>query len=294
MVIGNKNIGVKFGLILSFAFLVLSSTILSFVSPVVSKSDSSSLSSTPLPTISTVPIAPSTISQDGKDGDFTTQAAVGSLTARLTNNIAETNSFYDVVFVTTTAGPIKKIDVTFPFGTTVPASAFFNEAEGIGPGTASKSGLTITYTVTNAVNVPAGTKIRLEFANIINPTTPSTNLKVTVTTKTATNIIIDGPTQSTAYTIKQIGFETVRRNGPAQSVGPGETKSSIAVCEPGEELLSGGWETTFADGTTVTRYDGKPIGDNDQDERWEVQRHNMGNVASNFYAIAMCAPSGLS
>jgi len=78
----------------------------------------------------------------------------------LTNNIAKINSFYDVVFLTATAGTIKKIEVTFPFGTTVPSIAFFNEAEGIGPGTPSKSGLTITYTVTN-VNVPAGTKIRL-------------------------------------------------------------------------------------------------------------------------------------
>jgi hypothetical protein len=36
-------------------------------------------------------------------------------------------------------------------------------------GTVSKSGQTIIYTVTNAVNVPAGTKIKLEFGNINNP-----------------------------------------------------------------------------------------------------------------------------
>lgn len=137
--------------------------------------------STPLPTISTTPSAPSTIGQDGSDGDFTTQAALSSLTARLTNNIVNTNSFYDVVFLTATAGVIKFIQVTFPAGTTIGGSAFFSEAEEICPGTASKSGQTITYTVTNAANVPAGTKIRLEFANINNPLNPSANYKVTVT-----------------------------------------------------------------------------------------------------------------
>lgn len=84
-------------------------------------------------------------------------------------------------------GVIKFIQVTFPAGTTIGSSAFFNEAEGICPGTASKSGQTITYTVTNAANVPAGTKIRLEFVNINNPLNPSANYKVTVTTRNAAN-----------------------------------------------------------------------------------------------------------
>jgi hypothetical protein len=137
------------------------------------------------------------------------QGVIGSLTARPTNNIVNTNSFYDVVFLTGTSGAIKTIQVTFPAGTTIPAGAFFNEAEGIGPGTASKSGQTITYTVTNAVNVPAGTKIRLELANINNPLSPSANYKVTVTTRNAANTPIDGPTPSTAYTMKQIGTNVI-------------------------------------------------------------------------------------
>jgi hypothetical protein len=155
-------------------------------------------------------IAPSTIGQDG--GDFTTQATLSSLTARPTNNIVNTNSFYDVVFLTATSGAIKTIQVTFPASTTIPSGAFFNEAEGVGPGTASKSGQTITYTVTNAVNVPAGTKIRLEFGNINNPLTPSANYKVTVTTRDASNAVIDGPTQSTTYTMKQLGTNAIANN----------------------------------------------------------------------------------
>ena len=69
---------------------------------------------------------------------------------------------------------------------TVPTTAVFNEAEGIGPGFVSDvTGRTITYAVNNAVNVPVGTKIRLEFSNINNPLNPSTNYKVTVTTRNA-------------------------------------------------------------------------------------------------------------
>jgi hypothetical protein len=58
--------------------MVISSPIFILVNPA---------SAMPLPTISASPSAPSTISQSGKDGDFTTQAALSSLTARPTNNI---------------------------------------------------------------------------------------------------------------------------------------------------------------------------------------------------------------
>jgi hypothetical protein len=195
---------VKLGIALVFALMVMLSPTVMSVSPgsVVSAATPADLSGHWA--------SPSTKGQDGND--FSTQAAIGALTARPTNNIVNTNSFYDVVFLTATSGAIKTIQVTFPAGTTIPSTAFFNEAEGIGAGTVSKSGQTLTYTVTNAVNVPAGTKIRLEFANINNPLNPNANYKVTVTTRNAANAIIDGPTQSTAYTIKQIGVNAIANN----------------------------------------------------------------------------------
>jgi hypothetical protein len=273
--------------------MVISSPTVMLVSPVVAKT-----SNVALPTISTTPSAPSTISQSGKDGEFTTQAALGLTRATQTDNLANSKTYYDISFRTATAGIIKTIQMAFPPGTYVGAAVLV-EATGIGPGTIAASGntvagMTLTYTVTNEVNVPALTRMRIQVANVNNPPDPSNSLTVTITTRDSFNTIIDGPTATNAYNIKQIGFDTVRRNGPAQSVNPGETKTSIAECEPGEELLGGGWETTFAGGDTVTRYNGKPIGDNDDDNRWEVGRVNTGTVASNFYAIAMCAPSGLS
>ena len=181
----------RLGLILIIPLMMISSTVV-FTNP-TTMARTDSVSSSPLPTISTVPSAPSTISQEGKDGDFTTQAAIGSLSARPTNDIVNRKAFYDVVFLTATTGTIKKIEVTFPPGTGVPSSASFNEAEKCVPGgnctiltgTTSKSGQTLTYTITNAVNVPVGTKIRLEFANIVNPITPNNAYHVTVSTRNA-------------------------------------------------------------------------------------------------------------
>ena len=85
--------------------MVISTPTLITYNPVLATTSSS----TPLPTISTTPSAPSTIGQAGNDGDFTTQAALGSLTARPTNNMVNTNSFYDVVFLTATAEAIKQV-----------------------------------------------------------------------------------------------------------------------------------------------------------------------------------------
>jgi hypothetical protein len=93
----------------------------------------------------------------------------------------------------------------FPAGTSV-GSALVVEAVGIGPGTLSAStGEVLTYTVTNAVNVPALTNIRIQISNINNPPTPSGSFTVSITTRNAANAIIDGPTATSAYNMVQVG-----------------------------------------------------------------------------------------
>jgi hypothetical protein len=92
----------------------------------------------------------------------------------------------------------------------------------------------LSYTVTNAVNVPAGTKIRLEFANINNPLNPNTNYKVIVTTRNAGNTIIDGPTQSTAYTMKQIGSNVIANNAVTT---PKIVDGSITSSKPAYDFM---------------------------------------------------------
>ena len=151
-------------------------------------------------------VAPSTLGQDVKDDDFTAQAALSGVWARQTNNIVGVQSYYDIIFVTSTTGTIKFIDITFPPGTVIGAPPRLVEREGIGHGIAFKaSSTTISYTVLNPVSVPEGTKIRLEFFNLVNPTTPSTGYKVTVTTRDTGGAIIDGPTASNSLNMKQIG-----------------------------------------------------------------------------------------
>ncbi|MGH9977097.1 MAG: hypothetical protein ACRD8Z_14860 [Nitrososphaeraceae archaeon] len=63
-------------------------------------------SSSPSPTLTTA--APSSIVSTGtanNNKDFTTQATLSSLTARPTNNIVNTNSFYDIVFLAAISFP---------------------------------------------------------------------------------------------------------------------------------------------------------------------------------------------
>jgi hypothetical protein len=123
--------------------------------------------------------------------------------------LVNSKTYYDISFRTATAGIIKKVEMAFPVGTYV-GSAVLIEAVGIGPGTiaasgTSATGMTLTYTVTNEVNVPALTRMRIQIANANNPPDPGNSLTVTITTRNSANNIIDGPTGTNDYNIKQIG-----------------------------------------------------------------------------------------
>ena len=187
---------------IALMLMIISSPMVMLVNPTLAKAA--------LPTISTIPSAPSTIGQAGKDGDFTTQAALTGVSARQTNKIVSIQTKKDVLITTSTTGTIKFIDITFPAGTVIGTAPNLVEREGIGAGTAAKtSATTIRYTVTSAVCVPANTQIRLEFFNFVNPTTPNTVYKITVTTRNAGGTIIDGPTASNSLNMKQIGTEQI-------------------------------------------------------------------------------------
>jgi hypothetical protein len=125
--------------------------------------------------------------------------------ASQTNNFVASKAYYDISFRTATAGVIKSIVMDFPAGTSV-GSALIVEATGIGPGTlAASAGEVLTYTVTNAVSVPALTNIRIQISNINNPATPSASFILTVQTRNPANAIINGPTATSAYNIVQVG-----------------------------------------------------------------------------------------
>lgn len=147
---------------------------------------------------------------------ITPQAALPLARAAPTHNIVNTKAFYDIIFRTGSSAAIKTIELVFPSGYSVACCLpFLNEVAGVGPGTASTSGSqTLIYTVSAADPpvIASGTTVRLEYANIQNPTSPSGTLTVSITTKDKNGATIDGPTNSAAYSIKQIGTGDIANN----------------------------------------------------------------------------------
>ena len=123
--------------------------------------------------------------------------------------------------------------MTFPAGTDI-SGANIIERLGIGHGTLTKAGTTVTLNVQNAVSVPGGTYIRLEMVNVKNPQFPFPNYQVTVTTRNPANGIIDGPTQSTAYNIKQIGRDDIAGSA---ITGPKIADNTITSTKPAESFM---------------------------------------------------------
>lgn len=122
-----------------------------------------------------------------------------------TNNIVNTRGTYDILFNTATTGTIKTITMSFPSGFDVSAATRWIERSGIGSGSLSSScsisGCDLKYTVSSPVSVPAGTTIRLEIPRIVNPNTAG-SFKVAISTEA--QVILDGPTQSPSFPIKDI------------------------------------------------------------------------------------------
>jgi len=137
--------------------------------------------------------------------------AVGTLTSVdivSSNNIVNTKSTYDIIFNTATTGTIKTINMTFPSGFDVSAAKNI-ERTGIGSGWLSAtSSSTLTYTVNNAVSIPAGTTIRLEIGKIVNSNTAG-SFRISIATADTASVIIDGPTLSRSFPIKDITGDDV-------------------------------------------------------------------------------------
>jgi hypothetical protein len=205
-------------------------------------------------------LAPSTLSQDGggtgvtnEGSDFTTQAALSSVTAKQSNNIVNTRSYYDITFTTASGGSIKDIIIDFPSGTGIGVSGLLVERQGIGAGTAAKTGpLQITYTVTNPVNIPPGTTIRLELSTIDNPPNAGASYQVKVTTKRPAGTTIDGPTLSTAYKIKAIEGEDVAESFMiSRSLQDDETGHSFGWNPDGVNTIQNIFDPALVDNSVI-------------------------------------------
>jgi hypothetical protein len=115
------------------------------------------------------------------------------------NQVSATNVTYTYSFKTATAGTIKTITFAVS-GAGLGGAPAIAKNYGIGAGTVSRAGQTITYTVTAAVAVSAGIPIYIEFSGLTNGS-PAGAYTTSITTQTAVPATIDGPTASNAINL---------------------------------------------------------------------------------------------
>jgi hypothetical protein len=96
------------------------------------------------------------------------------------SNYAGKGAQYVIEFNTATTTTISKIQLDFPVGTGI-TSTRVSDFSGIGAGTVSVSGSTLTYTVTSPQSVPSGTHVYFLISKVSNSPTAATSF-VTITT----------------------------------------------------------------------------------------------------------------
>ena len=155
---------------------------------------------------------PALSTQMAKMSAITVQALLSPLQAFPTNAFVNNRAFYDISFKAATTSTIRQVLLTFPAGTAVSQAAVV-EVSGIGDGTFSTSGQTVTYTVTSPSQVLQGKTIRLQVDYILNPPTPSPagGYTIQVTTKDPGGATIDSGSTS-GYVIKQIQEQDIANN----------------------------------------------------------------------------------
>jgi hypothetical protein len=127
-------------------------------------------------------------------------AALTNLSWTVSNNqVSATNVTYSYSFRTATAGTIKTITFAVS-GAGLAGTPAIVKNYGIGAGTVSRSGQTITYTVTTAAAVSAGIPIYIELSGLTNSSTAG-SYTTTITTLTSTPTTIDGGTATPAVTL---------------------------------------------------------------------------------------------
>ncbi len=130
-------------------------------------------------------------------------ALAGTLTTvnwTVTNNqVSATGVTYAYSFKTASTGTIKTITFAVS-GSGLGGTPAIAKNYGIGAGTVSRSGQTITYTVTSAVSVSTGIPIYVEFSGLTNSSTAG-SYTTSITTQTSAPATIDGPTASNTVTL---------------------------------------------------------------------------------------------
>src|SRR5437870_2914153 len=106
-------------------------------------------------------------------------------------------SYFTIQFTAATTGTIHTIKATYPAGFNMAGTTLI-EVSGIGPGSLTVAGQTLTYTVAAPASVAAGTKIKLMVGNVINGATTSNSVAI----ETNNAAMIDSGTGT--FTLTQI------------------------------------------------------------------------------------------
>jgi hypothetical protein len=133
-------------------------------------------------------------------------ALTGGVSVSPASNIINEKATYNFFLKTKTTGTIKIIQIDFPSSFDLSKIRLI-ERSGIGSGSLSFSGSILNYTVNSATSVAAGTTIKLEIGRII--ATEAGGHTVSMKTISPQNVVIDGPTSSSSFTIKAITGEDV-------------------------------------------------------------------------------------
>ena len=260
--------------------------------------------------------SPTLSTQMARTSAITVQALLTPLQAFPTNGFVNNRAFYDISFQTASSGTIRFVSLTFPAGTQVSQAAVV-EVSGIGDGTFSSSGQTMTYTVKSPTTIAAGLTIRLQVDYVLNPPAPSpaSGYKIQVTTKDTNGATIDSGSTS-GYVIKQIQQQDIGNNQiyssniqdgqvatkdiargavtpitsvtPAERLDlePGDNDILLVFCPAGQVVTGGGY---------LSGDDGKLIVTSslpnyaNPTQGWEVHAMNTDTVtAKTVFAFANC------
>lgn len=187
-----------------------------------------------------------------------------SVTAVPATNIVSETGIYAVVFTTGAAETIKTVEMTFPAGFVI-SGVKMVEVAGLNPGTFSVSGQVLTYTVTSEVNVPGNQEVRIIAGSIKNGTSTAAST-LTVKTKNAVGVTIEGPAVSNSFTLIKVNAGMLANNSvnstkivdgsitTADLADGAVTGAKILPTAIGPSQLSNNsiWSTHILDGTIAT------------------------------------------
>jgi hypothetical protein len=153
-------------------------------------------------TVTTMNAAGNAINGPTQSADFNiTAVPLTPVTDTVVPTTAGVAAAHTVGFTTATTGIIASVDIQFPAGFDLSNVVLGAVSPTISAGTVTKdvANRIVTYTVTTPAEIVANTAITIELTGVVNASVGS--YKVTVTTKDAAGIPINGPTESTAFNI---------------------------------------------------------------------------------------------